>query len=179
MTQARLPTAMAKVIRLMDKERILRQKVMPLQKPHRSEQVVVTPDDLMAAVVIRFGRITFDLAASEANTKAKNYFNESDDSLIKNWNRLRGVLWLNPPYANIKLWAAKCAAWQGIGSLLLLIPASVGSNWWAEHVDGRARVLFLSPRVTFVGHSSPYPKDLSLCVFMHTRPGYECWRWKD
>lgn len=160
--------------------------VMPKQKPHRSEQVVVTPFALITAVEKRFGRITFDLAAGKANCRARStgkFYSEADDSLKQEWYLLKGNLWLNPPFGDIAPWAKKCAA-TGLSNhgvhVLFLIPASVGSNWWAEHVDKKADVYFLSPRVTFVGHSSSYPKDLALCRYHRSTKGlYECWRWKD
>ena len=61
--------------------------------------------------------------------------------------------------------------------LLLLVPASVGSNWYAENIHGRALVLALSPRVRFVGHSGPFPKDLILAAYGKAT-GFDCWRWR-
>ena len=107
------------------------------------------------------------------------------DSLLGAWWALPpGLLWLNPPYANIAKWTEKCARWRAVEAgaaseqrIALLVPASVGSNWFAEHVDGKALVIFLRPRLTFVGHVDPYPKDLLLAIY-GLPPGYECWRWR-
>ena len=166
---------------------------MPAQKPGKSEQVVATPWELIDAVEKRFKRLCFDLAATHGNVKVRfpsrgktidqSYFNRGQDSLSQEWFRLKGNLWLNPPFGDIAPWAKKCAA-TGLSNhglaVLFLIPASVGSNWWAEHVDKKADVYFLSPRVTFVGHSSSYPKDLALCRYHRGTKGlYECWRWKN
>ena len=168
-------------------------RVMPAQKPHRSVQVVETPWDFIDAVEKRFGKITFDLAATYDNCKVResNYRNKgychygpgsplAEDALKQNWGKLKGNLWLNPEFGEIKSWAAKCDATPRVvgRNILFLIPASVGSNWWAEFVDRKARVLFTSPRLTFVSHKSPYPKDLGLCVYGAGPAGYECWRWK-
>ena len=102
-----------------------------------------------------------------------------EDSLAQDWRALKGNCWINPEFGEIKHYAAKCARSKGIGRrILLLVPASVGSNWWAEHVDRKALVLFTSPRVKFVGHVQSYPKDLALCCYAtDLKPGYECWRW--
>ncbi len=139
-----------------------------------SRQDWETPPELMAAI----GPMTWDLACTEQNKKAPDGYSEIEDSLKQDWSKLSGNLWLNPPYSNIAPWAEKCATNRGPGSrIFLLIPASVGSNYWAKYIDGNARVLFLSPRLKFVGATDPYPKDCALCVF-GPAPGYECWRWK-
>ena len=67
---------------------------------------------------------------------------------------------------------------QTKATTFLLVPASVGSNWWMHWVHQRASVRFLNPRVTFIGHAQGYPKDLALCVY-DGKFGYECWRWKE
>lgn len=166
-------------------------RIMPIQKPGKSVQVVGTPRDLLDAVEARFGKMTFDLAATAENSVVggggfKHYGLGSEiaaDALLQDWSRLKGNLWLNPPYANIKEWAEKCrhtslgVSVKPRGQIFLLIPASVGSNWWAQYVDRRAAVFFLSPRITFVNHATPYPKDVCLCIYGASQR-YECWRWK-
>lgn len=157
---------------------------MPKQKPGESIQNFSTPMDFILAVEKRFGKISFDLAASSNNTKASNYFDIRENSLDQDWYMLKGNLWLNPPFARIHLWSEKClqtaANLSPNSRILLLTPASTGSNWFQEHVWGHASVLALSPRLCFDG-IGPYPKDCILSVF--TRKGvntaeFECWRWK-
>lgn len=155
--------------------------MMPVQKPGKSVQEVETPRDLMQAIEDRFGRMDFDLAASPNNAKAFQYFHKGHDSLSQDWSKLKGNLWLNCEYSNIDPWAEKCASYK-IGLLhdtriFLLTPASVGANWFQNHIWGNSLVLALNPRVTFVGHTSPYPKDLILSCFIGEY-GFEPWRWK-
>jgi hypothetical protein len=45
-------------------------------------------------------------------------------------------------------------------------------------VHKHALVLGLSPRLTFVGCPTPYPKDLMLSVFCESWIGFDVWRWK-
>ena len=94
---------------------------------------------------------------------------------------MRGNLWLNPPFSKIEPWAAKCAASAPFGQdqrrVFLLVPAGVGSEWFAQHIHEKALVLAVRPRLTFVGHSAPYPKDTILAVFGEP-PGFETWRWQ-
>lgn len=136
----------------------------------------------MAAVVARFGRPHFDLAAQYDNAKASDWYDPENDSLKQAWHQLpylpSGLLWLNPPFSNIAPWAAKCAEESAKGArILFLVPASVGSNWYAQHVHGKALVLFLNGRLKFVGAKDPYPKDCLLAVYGE-QPGFEVWKWK-
>lgn len=154
---------------------------MPAQRPGRSEQNVQTDPLLIAAVVRRFGPLVLDLAASGENTQAPLFFDEDADSLSDEcaWDDLPiGNRWLNPPFGNIAPWAAKCAATCTEDSPIFLhVPASVGANWFRDYVDGKALVLLLNGRVTYVGHKQPYPKDCLLAVY-GMPPGYEVWDWR-
>lgn len=161
-------------------------RVMPIQKPGRSVQEVGTPREFLYAVEARFGRIGVDLAADESNHVVEHYCGPGgmfDDSLSLacqwGWSDHPGLRWLNPPFAKIGPWAEKCAEQSSIGPCMIamLVPAAVGANWFADHVAGRAAVYFLRPRLTFLGHKDPYPKDLMLAVYGE-KPGYECWRWR-
>jgi hypothetical protein len=170
----------------------------------KSKQDYSTPDEFIRAVNARFGDLTIDLAATRDNAKvhcgpAPVYIGPGSclggDSLAVKWSTLApGRWWLNPPFANIEPWVRKCAAKRpfptGITTrniqdpsfgIYLLIPASVGANWWATHVHNKARVHFLSPRLCFDG-KNPYPKDCALCIYPFEHSfvgvGYECWRWK-
>ena len=170
---------------------------MPAQNPTTSEQTVTTPWEFIDAVEARFGKLTFDLAADKANTRirarstAYSHFSAQEDALSKTWMGL-GNMWLNPPFSRppIAKWAAKCVAEinrsraENIGNIdriLMLTPASVGANWFWDYVWGNATVIMLSPRLTFEGHSDPYPKDLMLSVFggfgTHDKT-IERWQWK-
>lgn len=159
---------------------------MPQQKPGRSKQDVGTPPVLLDAVERRFGRLGLDLAASHDNAICEGYFTEEDDSLSLDWNKLPKQsqsinMWLNPPFANIEPWAKKCSEYQTNykrAKIFFLTPASVGSNWFANHVYNKAYVIFLQGRITFVGHNKPYPKDCMLSVFGLGMHGFEVWDWR-
>ncbi len=156
---------------------------MPAQRPHRSEQVVQTDPLLIAAVVRRWGALEIDLAATAENTQAPSYITKELNSLSVPWGAYwpKTRMWLNPEYTDLTTWSAKCAAeaarLTGEGRIFLLTPASVGSNWFREYVDGKARVYLLNGRLKFVGHTQCYPKDCILSVYGET-PGYEVWRWR-
>lgn len=151
-----------------------------------SKQDYQTPGNFMAAVQKRFGKVIFDLAAHAGNHQHANYFTLADDSLEQNWSNIDdeggGLLWLNPPFDNIRPWAAKCALESkrvGAPRIALLVPASIGSNWFAESVYPFASVYALRPRLMFVGASDPYPKDCILCIYAgESKPCFECWKWR-
>lgn len=152
--------------------------IMPEQKPGRSRQDYGTPDDFMGAAIGRFGPFMVDLAASVENTKCPVYFDEQSNGLAQEWHKLSGNLWLNPPYEDISSWAEKCAIEAAQGAkIFMLVPASVGSNWYRDFVEPYAYVLGLNPRLSFDG-KSPYPKDCILCCYIHGLTGFKTWNWK-
>jgi phage N-6-adenine-methyltransferase len=149
---------------------------------HNSPQDYSTPSNFMEALVARFGPIHFDLAASRENTKAEAFFDAKRNSLAQDWTQLRGTLFLNPPFNDIGPWADKCAATAPFlghdTQILFLTPASVGSEWFARSVFGKAHVFFLVGRLSFDG-KAPYPKDTILSRYAPpgNPNGFVFWRW--
>lgn len=154
----------------------------PRQKPGASRQDYGTPRALIDAVIQRFGPLDVDLAATGENAKASVWITPERDSLTVRWGHLfrRQRAWLNPPFDDIATWTRKCAFeshYDGV-EIILLTPASVGSNWFMEHVHGRAAVFALNPRLRFEGCKDAYPKDCMLSVFgAGLPPGFDVWRW--
>ena len=158
---------------------------MPTQKPFRSKQDYATPDDFIAAVKQHLGiaEFAFDFAASAENAKAPRFWTKADDSLSKTpvqWGQqiLGAWGWLNPPFTAIGPWAKRCAQTAALGGqIAFLVPAAVGSNWYRDYVDGKARVLALNGRLSFMG-GQPYPKDLILALYAPFAGGFEVWNWR-
>lgn len=157
----------------------------PAQRPGRSKQDYQTPPDFLAAVEVRFGLLRADLAATYHNAAARPYLSIADDALDveTRWtigDPARRFAWLNPPFADITPWVAKARAEALRGaSTLVLIPASLGANWWRDHVHGVAWVLGLNGRLTFVGAADPYPKDCALLVYgPEVIARYDVWSWR-
>ncbi len=158
-------------------------KRMPVQKPGKSEQVVCTPPSFLTAVKHKLGIQEFDidLAADEDNAVCPAYYDEAMNSLSRAWSIGTGWNWCNPPFGHLEPWVTKAAGETSMfrAKTAMLLPASVGSDWWKYHVDDKAHVLFLNGRLTFVGHDSPYPKDLALLLYSYAvRGGYEVWNWR-
>ncbi len=155
----------------------------PAQKPHLSKQDYATPVEFIIAVEAKFGHIGFDLAAEPDTSKAGPYscFTKEENALTKDWHELatNGWLWLNPPFGDIGAFAEKCAIESEKGArILMLVPASIGSNWFRAHVLRKAMVFGLNPRMSFDGIAM-YPKDLMLVVYTNGVNGFDQWRWKE
>lgn len=131
---------------------------------------------LIRAVEARFGKLCIDLAASAENAKAEKFITVEQDSFKTDWPT-DGLCWLNPPFANIRPWAAKCreTADRG-GRIAFLVPASVGANWYADFIHKRDLVLFLNGRVDFIPGEG-FPKDCMVVMFGYP-VDFEVWTWR-
>lgn len=158
-------------------------RTAPAQKPGRSKQDVQTPADFIAAVKRRFGISEFDidLAASPENAQAAMFYTKEINALKQPWRtKASGWGWLNPEFSNIAPWVEKSfTESRKAARVLMLVPAGVGANWWRDWVHGKAFVLLLNGRLTFVGHTQPYPKDCALLVYgPDVSAAYEVWTWR-
>lgn len=150
----------------------------PSVRRGKSRQDYQTPRELLDAVEARFGVLRHDLAAAAHNAVCENFYDEHRSAFEHDWQALAGNLWCNPPFDDIAPWAKKAAESASSRTrILLLTPASVGSNWFAQHVHPHAAVFALSPRVSFDGEN-PYPKDLILSVYGLGVTGFSVWRWR-
>lgn len=160
---------------------------MPEQKPGRSKQDYGTPPELLHAIRRRLWIEDFilDAAASPDNAVCDNYcsLEQNRDGLEESWGWREargGWTWCNPPYGDIQPWLSKAIyeAHHGANTAVL-IPASVGANWWRECVEPFAYQVFLNGRLTFVGETKPYPKDCALLLYTPFGfRGNEVWNWK-
>jgi DNA (cytosine-5)-methyltransferase 1 len=143
-----------------------------------SRQDYATPREFLAAVEKRWGAMEFDLAADAHNSVCGSYYyGPGEDSLAESW-ALSGNLWLNPPFSDISPWAKKCSETAlKLGRIFLLVPASIGSNWFAKYVHPYAFIYALQGRLSFDG-KAPYPKDCMLCVYGMDDVGFTIWDWR-
>lgn len=156
-----------------------------------------TPWEFIRAVEGKFGPVVIDLATSGlSSAKASRWITPEEDSLKQNWAELldSGLGWDNCPYSNIAPWAKKhFEQWEAGARTLLLVPASVGSNWYWNHVERYAEVYSVGrmvfdncfDRKTGQLVRTVYPKDLILCHYDPTqaaKPDYprrmQRWNWK-
>jgi phage N-6-adenine-methyltransferase len=166
----------------------------PKQKPGESRQNYRTPVAFLDAVKKRLGIEQFDcdICADAENAVAPLYFTAEDSALdAPTWKLGDGWNWMNPEYRNIEPWVK--FAFQDMvvnGSrTAILIPASVGANWWRDYVDCLARALLLNGRLAFMPDKPNwlYPKDCALLLYSpelsdRIRLGnqaYEVWNWRE
>lgn len=157
-----------------------------------------TPWEFTRAVEATFNHpLVVDLAASgKESAKAPIFITPEQDSLKWDWVQLyednrkgvSGALWLNPPYSNIAPWARKCADTYYEDErieLFLLVPASIGANWFWDHIWEYATVYSVG-RIAFDNCfdrksgqlvTTVYPKDLILAHYTNTTPGRTLQRW--
>ena len=158
----------------------------PKQNRGQSNQIVQTPQELLEAIKKQFcvDEWMMDLAANETNSVAGLRFLGPgspicEDSFKYQWPSA-GDCWLNQEFSDIEPWAARCfhLSQKREGRIFQLVPASTGANWFQDYLDGQAHIVLLNPRVKFVGHTHPYPKDLALAIWSAVCGGYSTWRWK-
>jgi hypothetical protein len=156
----------------------------PQQRPHRSKQDYATPPEFIRAVkeLLRYTQFEHDFAADARNAQGLTYWDTEVDSLSLDKDTWCDAVgdgwgWLNPPFTNIGPWAERCMQLRRDGGkVALLVPASVGSNWFRDYVNGWAQVWALNPRLSFDG-IGPYPKDCMLCLYGRP-PGFNVWTWR-
>jgi phage N-6-adenine-methyltransferase len=150
-----------------------------------------TPWEFMRAVECKFGPVAVDLAASgPQSAKAARWITPEEDSLKQDWTTMLngGLGWDNCPYGNIAPWAKYHAEhWKRGARTLLLVPASVGANWYWDYVEPCATVYSVG-RIAFENCLSRktgelvttvYPKDLILCHYgEYPSSGLRRWLWR-
>lgn len=153
-----------------------------------SQQDYRTGPDFLAAVQRKFALDNewwFDLACTVEDCVARDGFTyPKHDALASAWPQTPDgtAAWCNPPFGKSGAFA-RVASESPHCRTLMLIPASVGSRWWSESVDGQALVVFLRPRIVFLQpDGTPCPaginRDCALLAYGWP-PGYVCSDWRE
>lgn len=97
-----------------------------------------------------------DLCASGENTKCAAWFDERDNSLIKQWYDHGSRGFCNPPYSNIKPWIEKAMEEADKGFItVMLIPTPNGESHYHEIFVRAKSITFITGRIAFY---NPYLK---------------------
>lgn len=158
-----------------------------------------TPPELLEAVQARFGQIEFDAACTRADCVGHMGYaiDAGLDALTRDWASdligslsADGVVWCNPEWRHAGKYAAKCAAFAAAGGRVLLnTQLAPDSNWYAEHVHGKALVLALNPRVPYLnpdgtpafvdkrGKALGLNRPAMVAAYGFEQVGFEPWRW--
>lgn len=154
-----------------------------------SRQDYETPTEFVRQVEEYLGlSFAWDLAALAATAKASRYIaprgsgHEHEDYFSDlTLSAVRGACWLNPPFGDLPRWAARTAeVYHPTERVIVwLSPAAVSTNWFADSVWPHASVVAFRPRLSFVGESHGFPKDLMLAIYGTSRlPKFSLWRYK-
>ena len=159
----------------------------PNSDPRQGVQNFRTPPDFLRACERKFGvTIGFDLACSGPIdcVAPQGFAYPETDALAVAWPETgpTDCAFCNPPYAKASSFA-RVASESPHCRTLMLVPASVGTAWFAEYVHGRALVCFLRPRLTFLQpDGTPMPqginRDLMLLGYGWAPGVYVCEDWR-
>lgn len=92
----------------------------------------------------RIFRFTIDACASNANAMLNRRWTLDDNCLLKNWSD--EIVWLNPPYSNPGPFLAKAPEAY---ACVALVKGDPSTQWWQEHVENKACMIWLPKRVKF------------------------------
>lgn len=141
---------------------------------------------LILGAIGRCKKTTIKVPNHDTEAFHMDAFTQSWADISKRFKRLddprqngHGLLWLNCEFSDTAPWAERYATESKLGANgLLLTPASIGSNWCRDHVDGQADVYELGGRLCFDG-KNVFPKD---CILSHFYPGARgdkfFWEWR-
>jgi len=119
-----------------------------------------TPKDFFDKVNAKYS-FTYDLACTPANQLCPNGLY---DSLIEDWHKLNGWLWLNPPYGRVlSIWVKKAYEESVLGAkIIMLIPARTDTSYWHNYIFNKAaQIDFIKGRLKFSGKAgAPFPSAL-------------------
>ena len=114
-----------------------------------------TPQALFDELDAEF-HFTLDAAASDTNTKCKQYFTKEQDALTRSWF---GNVFVNPPYGRmLPRFVAKALNEAKKSHLLvvMLTPARTDTSYWHDYIFPNATdIRFLRGRIKFELDGNP------------------------
>jgi DNA (cytosine-5)-methyltransferase 1 len=110
---------------------------------------------------------TFDLACSTENRKCLDGYTKEDNSLLRDWHKLGGWLWLNPPYSPIRQWIEKAQSESLLGAkIVMLIPPLIHTAYFNKVIPSEIR--FIDKRLGFIVDGKPMSGNTHyscLCIY--------------
>lgn len=103
-----------------------------------------------------------DPCATDQNHKCERYFTKEENGLEQDWGG--AVVWVNPPYSDIKNWVAK-SYYEGCKDntvVVLLLPSRTDTRYFHNYILNRAEIRFIKGRLKFgdAKGSAPFPSML-------------------
>ena len=115
-----------------------------------------TPDDFFDKLNQEFS-FTLDPCADDTNFKCKKHFTIEDDGLAQSW--ANEVVFMNPPYSNVKDWIKKAYNSRRKSVVVCLVPARVDTRWFHDYCTYAKEIRFVKGRLKFgeSKNSAPFP----------------------
>ena len=167
---------------------------VPKQKPGRSEQIVVTPFELVDAVEARFGKLRFDLAATRENCRVRSdpsrFYgpgsSRGKNSLKKDWSKRKGLCWLKSAVRQHRAVGSEVCRDRTAEPNAKDRPSRAerrsAATGGREFVDWQGgRVLPVTADCPVRGpQTAGYPKEIAQSVIYSglKTHSYQCWRWR-
>ena len=119
-----------------------------------------TPEDVLD-VVRAVGPIVLDPCSTPDNrTKATHFYTFADDGLSQDWWEVTrgGLIFVNPPFSNLKKWVNKFAEESAKGcNIVSLLPGDTSTIWFQEIVWEKASAIcYWKGRIEFIRTSKAF-----------------------
>ncbi len=121
-----------------------------------------TPIDFYKKLDDEF-HFTLDPCASPENAKCDRYFTYHENGLVQDWGK--EIVWMNPPYGEIKKWMAKAYRASLAGATVVcLVPSRTSTKWWHNYAM-MGEIRYVKGRITFEGEIYNAPFCSSIVIF--------------
>lgn len=130
-------------------------------------------------------KFTLDAACLKSSALCSNYFTPEDDSLIQNWGT--NIVWLNPPYNDLKTWLSKAVdAYMKGATVVMLIPSRTDTIAFQDYAAKVCScICFIKGRIKFTDPTkradekidpAPFPSCIIVLDQDLTKEKIECLR---
>lgn len=130
-------------------------------------QNYATPPELFAGLSEHW-RFRLDVCAEPWSAKCKTYYTEAEDGLEQLWYTQGAYAFCNPPFKQIRKWIQKAMyeKYERRNSSLLLVPASVGTNWFHDLAKPNAEIFLMKGRTQFYLPEGQKTKPMGSCMLL-------------
>jgi len=121
-----------------------------------TKQNYETPCNIFNSLNKEF-RFMVDACADKTNHKLKTYWDKQQNGLVQNWACL--VVFVNPPYENIKPWVEKAINSSNIEktTVVMLLRNDCSTAWYKLAWDNAHEIRQINHRVNFTKTAPPFP----------------------
>lgn len=115
------------------------------------KDIYKTPRNLIERLNLEIGEITLDACANEENKVCEKFISKEQNALVSDWTT-SGIVFCNPPFSKKDKFVEKAYTESQNGTkIIMLVPASVETQFFKNCKEKAEWILFLSGRLTFEG----------------------------